>query len=264
MTVLGFAILCGLLMATVSSQAWTITASANYGGTNGPITPTGIFPVPDGFTTNFTMNPATYCYLSQLTVNGVGVGTQAVYHLPSVQTNIDVVATFLPSLTSRGTPHFWLAYYGLTNGGFETACLEDSDNDGFVNWEEWIASTNPTNAASHLGTASIETLSDGTIRLLWPGKTNRSYSAVVSDSILAYKSKGDENIELRYSLPGNTNELPYDPLTYKPKSDENLPLSYKPSDDGDPLPLSIKGYVPRLAQTNAAQFYRIQVQRLTN
>lgn len=52
--------------------------------------------------------------------------------------------------TNTSTPHWWLAQYGLTNQPFETEAELDSDEDGVLNWQEYIAGADPTNPASHL------------------------------------------------------------------------------------------------------------------
>jgi uncharacterized repeat protein (TIGR02543 family) len=58
-----------------------------------------------------------------------------------------VTANFLPNLTpNTSTPEYWLAQYGLTN--FNTDALADADLDGMKTWQEYIAGTDPTNAAS--------------------------------------------------------------------------------------------------------------------
>lgn len=250
-------------------QTWTLTAAANYGGQNGTISPAGTFTVPRNFTTNFTVSPAAYCHLSRLTVNGVNVGTQVAYRLPPVTTDTTVVATFMPALTSHGTPHYWLAHYGLTNADFETEDLLDSDNDGFANWEEWIAGTNPTNPTSHL-CPYIDQLSNGTMRIQWYGKTNRSYGVWTATDVrsltnVPFLPAGDEHVVLRWSMAGSTNQQDYDGLmAYKPSDTdgnlpwpgeeedkeeafkwrpgwlEDVPMAYKPSDTDDNLPLAYK------------------------
>ena len=62
--------------------------------------------------------------------------------------NVDVVSpidiTFTNGVTMR-----WLKDNGYTND-FESACLLDSDSDGFLNWQEYQADTNPTNGSSFL------------------------------------------------------------------------------------------------------------------
>ena len=249
-------------------QTWTLTASANYGGQNGTISPVGTLHVRGNFTTNFTLSPAAFCYLSRLTVNGLAVSTQAVFHLPPVTTNTTIAATFMPILTSRGTPHFWLACHGLTNAGYEAESLLDSDGDGFANWEEWIAGTNPTNPASHQGGPFIDRLSDGTLRLQWYGKTNRSYGVWAASDLRnltngPFLPAGDANIVLRWSMAGSTNEQAYNGLmAYKPSDEdgnlpltkddeeeafrwrpgmiEDVPMVYKPSDEDENLPLVYK------------------------
>lgn len=54
-------------------------------------------------------------------------------------------------------------------------CLDSSDLDGFTNWQEFIAGTNPTNAASFLRLASVQVQgTDAVIGFL--EASNRSYT----------------------------------------------------------------------------------------
>ena len=70
--------------------------------------------------------------------------------------------------------HAWLQQFGLPTDG--TADYLDSDADGMNNWQEWIAGTIPTNAASvlRIQTAAM-TLPEPSITMVWLSTTNRSY-----------------------------------------------------------------------------------------
>jgi len=74
----------------------------------------------------------------------------------------------------------WLAGYGLPSDG--SADYVDSDGDGGNNWQEWRASTNPTNAASAL--RLLSPISDGTnILVQWESSPGIGYSLERSASL---------------------------------------------------------------------------------
>jgi hypothetical protein len=66
----------------------------------------------------------------------------------------------------------WLQQYGLALDG--TADFADPDHDGLNNRQEWLAGTDPTNAASALRMASATNALSG-IAVIWASVTNRSY-----------------------------------------------------------------------------------------
>jgi hypothetical protein len=66
----------------------------------------------------------------------------------------------------------WLQYYGLPTDG--SADYADSDGDGMNNWQEWVAGTNPTNAASALRILSTS-FTDAGVEVSWQSITDRSY-----------------------------------------------------------------------------------------
>jgi len=70
------------------------------------------------------------------------------------------------------TPHSWLAQYGLTN--FNSDAMADRDRDGLLTWQEYIAGTNPTNAASNLRITGGSATSQGTV-IRWSSESNRFY-----------------------------------------------------------------------------------------
>jgi parallel beta-helix repeat protein len=68
--------------------------------------------------------------------------------------------------------YVWLQGYGLPTTA--SALYVDSDGDGLNNWQEWLAGTNPTNAASALRLQLTVVLPAG-VTLTWASVTNRTY-----------------------------------------------------------------------------------------
>jgi hypothetical protein len=93
----------------------------------------------------------------------------------------NLTAHFSPLTTSNGTPHWWLAQFGLTNN-MEQAANSDIDQDGHTSAEEYIANTNPTNPASILR-LQIEIEAD-TTTLSWEAQPDRTYSLYASPNLL--------------------------------------------------------------------------------
>jgi autotransporter-associated beta strand protein len=80
-----------------------------------------------------------------------------------------------------GTPHSWLAQYGLTN--FNADAVADADEDGQLTWQECIAGTNPTNPASCFRiTGSSITSHEAVIR--WSSVSNRLYDISRSTNLM--------------------------------------------------------------------------------
>jgi hypothetical protein len=77
-------------------------------------------------------------------------------------------------VTPQGTPHWWLAAHGRTNN-FEAASLADTDGDGAMAWQEFIAGTNPENTSSVLKLTCRRETGPGCV-LEWPSAFNRVYS----------------------------------------------------------------------------------------
>lgn len=66
----------------------------------------------------------------------------------------------------------WLSQYGLTIDQQN----EDTDGDGFLNWQEYVADTNPTNKLSHMEPLLISTDRSNILLMLPNTSTNRNYS----------------------------------------------------------------------------------------
>jgi hypothetical protein len=91
-------------------------------------------------------------------------------------------ALFAALLATNNVPQWWLAQYGLTNGGFDSNAVLDADVDGMPNWAEYIAGTDPTNAASLLRIAGI---APGSAVAFAPTFTNRTYAVLWASNLLS-------------------------------------------------------------------------------
>ncbi|MEI6893005.1 MAG: fibronectin type III domain-containing protein [Pontiella sp.] len=91
--------------------------------------------------------------------------------------------------TSSGTPKYWLDAYGLvTDGDYETADQEDRDADGLKAWEEYVAGTDPTDAASVLAINSMSNSVGGFV-ISWQSVEGKNYS-IVTNASLSFPNPG--------------------------------------------------------------------------
>jgi hypothetical protein len=75
-----------------------------------------------------------------------------------------------------------LQQYGLLTDG--SADFVDTDGDGMNNWQEWIAGTNPTNAASVLKLESPSNSVTG-VTVMWQSVDTRTYYLQSSTNLSA-------------------------------------------------------------------------------
>jgi hypothetical protein len=146
-----------------------------------------------------------------------------------------VTANFAANVTTtHATPEAWLAQHGIT-ANFDQRSLDDADHDGLANWQEYVAGTDPTNAASRLvftavgpvrGTnyteiiqgASTQRVYEAGYRVTWPGVTGRVYTLEYSTNLLNWL-----DLEGATDLPGHspattfTDKLPSNVKFYRVK-----------------------------------------------
>jgi hypothetical protein len=83
----------------------------------------------------------------------------------------------LISLGPQGTPEWWLADNGLTNGlSLAENEQADADLDGFANWKEYAAGTGPTEAASLLRFIDLPETENGRLGLVVQTVPGRRYT----------------------------------------------------------------------------------------
>ena len=87
-----------------------------------------------------------------------------------------ITAIFAADLSAKGTPHWWLAQDGLTNGGwtFDQAETNNPDGDAFNNLQEYIADTDPTNPTSYFHITTVSNLPPWTVYFV--SSTGRLYT----------------------------------------------------------------------------------------
>jgi hypothetical protein len=77
-----------------------------------------------------------------------GAATDLAGNANAASTSTDNSVTY-QAVTARGTPYPWLdAYRLVSSGNYAVAEAADADGDGYTAWQEYVAGTNPTNAAS--------------------------------------------------------------------------------------------------------------------
>jgi hypothetical protein len=104
-----------------------------------------------------------------------------------------------PTQTTNGTPYSWLTGYGFANP--EADDLLDQDVDGLKTWQEYIAGTVPTNAASCLKAAQATR-----DVVTWSAVTGRIYSVYWSTNLVKGFALKQDNI--MYPTNNFTNSTP--------------------------------------------------------
>lgn len=117
-------------------------------------------------------------------INGGDINTNDVLELV-VDRPYEFLARFLPLRTIQGTPLYWLADLGWTNN-FEAAALDDPDEDGYLNWEEYIAGTDPLDPDSRLH-IEVDRQADEAV-LRWPVVSGRQYRLLLINDLQAGES----------------------------------------------------------------------------
>jgi len=156
--------------ATLTWQWQTNVSLACTAGPNGTLggSSNGWYPLGGGVT--ITAKPAPYYHFASWT--GTVTSANNPLLLTMDQAHV-IVALFAENLATNRTPEWWLAQYGWTNN-FNAAATNDADHDGLLNWQEWVAGTDPTNALSVLSVTNTFTAASGAV-LHWPSVSNRIY-----------------------------------------------------------------------------------------
>ena len=197
------------LYANYKSESVILTSSA---GASGTVTPASTNVVP-GNSADFVITASNYYRIASLTTNGTPItgmtfdnsSTATNFTWSNVQAAGTVAATFTaqvvtnPAVSGANVPYSWLAGYGLTN--YEADAAADQDGDGLKTWQEYIAGTDPTNAASTLKVAQTNRNT-----VTWSPVAGRFYSVYWSTNLV----KGFTNLAsgIQYPQGSYTNTTP--------------------------------------------------------
>ncbi|MAV39414.1 MAG: hypothetical protein CML12_02385 [Puniceicoccaceae bacterium] len=89
--------------------------------------------------------------------------------------------------TTTGTPYSWLDDHGLVSGGdYEAAALRDSDGDGYVNHEEYVLGTIPTdqNSSFSVQVSAPDSGNQDGFTVHWNPISGRDYELLWTNDLL--------------------------------------------------------------------------------
>jgi len=164
------------------STRWWISAFASPAG-GGTVLPSGTFQVDDGITLTITNTPTTYWTNAYVNADGMIDTARTEHAFGTISGDHSYTAVFAAvqigdASSLSNAPQWWLAANNLTNyGGSYTwaeSVTNDSDNDGYPNWYEHLASTDPTNADSTFKITETYQL-NGTTYVKWISAAIDSY-----------------------------------------------------------------------------------------
>lgn len=135
---------------------------------------------PAGATTQITATADAYYHFTNWTgsVSSTNNPLELLLDAPKA-----IQANFAETLAASNVPHWWLAQYGWTND-FDAVATNDAEPDGFFTWQEFVADTDPTNAAAYPQMTFIETWQTNAPILTWPASTGRLYAIHWCDDLV--------------------------------------------------------------------------------
>ncbi len=156
---------------------------------HGQLAPTGTVSVYVGNNPSFAITAEVYYAVGEIYTNGYAIGVASnlsalTYVWSNIQADGTLYVEFAAVTTPSGTPHYWLAEYGLTNGTPSANAEADQDGDGVPTWKEYVAGTSPMDADSVFVTDMNSVSAEGPT-LTWPSISNRYYTVYRSTNLLA-------------------------------------------------------------------------------
>ncbi len=201
------------LFTNQPASSYTITASA---GANGSIAPSGAVVVPAGGETNFVVTADLHYRIADIQTNSQSLGwtfdndtltTNFVWS--NVSDDGTIYAAFTDRLTGNGTPHAWLASFGLATDDSTNGSMSDLDQDGLKAWEEFVCKTLPNDPNSVLKVVGQARVGTDSV-LQWLSESGLIYNIEGATNLLTASWQFITNVSA--TPPTNTWTLPLDAL----------------------------------------------------
>lgn len=118
--------------------------------------------VADGTLCTTYVAASNHWFTTDITSNGVSMGSSSTQFSYIANADVTWTGLFQMVLSDSNTPAWWLDQtVGDTN-----AALVDTDNDGLLNWQEWLASTDPADSNSVFGVITVQRVGGSNV-LTW-------------------------------------------------------------------------------------------------
>lgn len=183
-----------------------LTATA---GPHGTVSPSGVRVFYGGSAT-FAIAASNYYHVAAILTNGAAAASAGAAATNFVWSNVratgTLAAAFSADLAAQGSPHWWLAGHYPGSNDFDALERMDTDGDRADAGSEYVAGTDPTNAAScfecQAATAGVERLV-----LRWWGVADRLYTVRCADDVVG--APAWSNAPAGADLPGADAWLAY-------------------------------------------------------
>ncbi len=130
---------------------FTVTAS---NGEYGKIVPSGVFDVSKGADISFEAVADRHYILDVFKTNNIDVaGSSPIFEWRDISSDGCIIALFTEIIITNGMTELWLAKYYPNATNYNDLAYMDTDGDGLVSWQEYVALTVPTNKDSVFRTA---------------------------------------------------------------------------------------------------------------
>jgi hypothetical protein len=162
---------------------WYVIVATNQGP--GTIDPCAIIDVPQGSNILFVATPDEHYQFSGFKTNGNLVASESsTFEWQNISSSGTILAIFSDIMITNGMSEIWLAESYPNRNNYNTLANIDTDGDGLVAWQEFVALTDPNDEESVFKTFITTSSNEITVSWLPFDDSLRTYSVEASTNIL--------------------------------------------------------------------------------